>query len=129
MEAKVENRDGVYVVSLIGQMNFEAADNLKTNCLQKFVNQDVIFNLQELNFVGSSGITPFLELLSELSRKSGPKFKICSVCSEFMRMFEVGTVDGIEIYRDVHDAHRAFNSADVQAIARLKPFGLKLTIE
>lgn len=129
MEAKVENKNGVFVVSLIGQMNFESADSLKNNCLQQFANHEVIFNLQDLNFVGSSGITPFLELLSELSRLLGSKFKICSVCSEFMRMFEIGSVDGIEIYRDVNDAHRAFNSTDVQAIAKLKPFGLKLTIE
>ncbi|MCB0350854.1 MAG: STAS domain-containing protein [Bdellovibrionales bacterium] len=129
MEAKVENREGIFVVSLIGKMDFESADSLKSNCIKTFSNQAVIFNLQNLNFVGSSGITPFLELLSELSRSSGPKFKICSVGAEFLRMFEAGTVDGIEIYRDVHDACRAFRSSDVQALARLKPFGLKLTIE
>ena len=129
MEAKVENREGVFVVSLSGQMNFESADNLKTNCLKSFTNESVIFNLQELSFVGSSGITPFLELLAELSKVAGSKFKICSVGVEFMRLFETGTVDGIEIYRDVQDAHRAFTSPDIQAMARLIPFGLKLTIE
>ncbi len=129
MEAKVENRDGIFVVSLVGKMNFESADHLKANCLKSFTNEPVIFNLQELSFVGSSGITPFLELLTELSRTSGSKFKICSVGVEFMRLFETGAADGIEIYRDVQDAHRAFTSTDVQAIARLKPFGLKLTID
>jgi anti-anti-sigma factor len=129
MEAKVENRDGVFVVTLCGRMDFESADSLKNRCLKSFMNQELIFNLSELNFVGSSGITPFLELLSELSKSLGPKFKICSVGSEFLRLFESGTVDGIEIYRDVQDAHRAFYSHDVQAIARVRPFGLKLTIE
>lgn len=129
MEAQVENRDGIYVINLRGKMNFESADSLKNTCLEKFVNQEVIFNLRDLSFVGSSGITPFLELLSELSRKSGSKFKICSVGNEFLRLFEVGSVDGIEIYRDVQDAFRAFSTSDVQAIAKLKPFGLKLTID
>lgn len=129
MEAKIENRDGVYVVSLSGQMDFESADSLKMRCLQNFSNKELIFNLNDLNFVGSSGITPFLELLAELSKALGPKFKICSVGTEFLRLFESGTVDGIEIYRDVQDAHRAFYTPDIQAIARVKPFGLKLTIE
>jgi anti-anti-sigma factor len=129
MQAKVENRNGIYVVSLSGQMNFEAADSLKTNCLQNFENLDVIFNLRDLSFVGSSGITPFLELLSELSRRSGPKFKICSVCSEFMRLFEVGSDDGIEIYSNEQDAYKSFISPDVQTIAKLKPFGLRLAID
>jgi len=131
MDARVENKDGILVVSLSGQMDFESADSLKSNCLKTFGEQKVIFNLRDLSFVGSSGITPFLELLSALSKTHGPAFKICSVGIEFMRLFESTSVDGIEIYRDVVDAHRAFvsNGTEAQAIGRLKPFGLKLTID
>ena len=129
MNAKVENRDGIYVVSLIGQMDFESADTLKSQCLEKLVEKKIIFNLQDLSFVGSSGITPFLELLTALSKKNGPSFKICSVGAEFMRLFESTPVDGIEIYRDVTDAERAFSHSEAQALARIKPFGLKLTID
>jgi len=129
MEALVENRDGVYVITLRGQMNFESADQLKTKCLENFIEKEVILNLRELNFVGSSGITPFLEMLSALSLANGKKFKICSVSNEFMRLFETGENEGIEIYRDLIEAHRAFYSPEVQAMARLKPFGLKLTID
>lgn len=129
MDAKVENRDGVYVVSLIGQMDFESADSLKAQCLKNFTGREVIFNLGELSFVGSSGLSPFMELLAEMSTALGSKFKICNVGIEFMRLFEDGVSDGIEIYGSLNDAHRAFYSNDVQAMARLKPFGLKLTIE
>lgn len=129
MEAKVEKKDDVFVVSLYGQMDFESADSLKEKCLKNFDEKNLIFNLRNLNFVGSSGITPFLELLAELSRKLGPRFKICSVGNEFMRLFDTGNVEGIEIYRDVMDAEKSFRSGEVQAFARLKPFGLKLTID
>jgi anti-anti-sigma factor len=129
MDVKVENRDGIFVVSVCGQMDFESADNLKQNCLKSLNNQEVIFNLKDLSFVGSSGISPFLELLTEMSRALGSRFKICAVANEFIRLFEVGTSDGIEIYRDVHEAHRSFYSPDVAVIARLKPFGLNITIE
>lgn len=130
MDAKVENRDGIFVVSLSGQMDFESADSLKAQCLEKFVEKKIIFNLRELSFVGSSGITPFLELLSQLSKSNGARFKICSVGTEFMRLFESSPVDGIEIYRDITDAERAFSTnGEVQAIGRIRPFGLKLTLE
>ncbi len=129
MDAKVENRDGIFVVSLIGQMDFESADTLKSQCLEKFAEKKIIFNLQDLSFVGSSGITPFLELLTTLSKKNGQSFKICAVRAEFMRLFESSPVDGIEIYRDVKDAERAFSHSEAQALARIKPFGLKLTID
>lgn len=136
MEAKVENQNGIFVVNLSGRLDFEKADQLKERCLKAFVSRDVIFNLRELNFVGSSGITPFLELLSELNKTNGRRFKICSVGVEFMRLFEsaTGPGEGIEIYRDVNDAHRAFQGDalggyESLAIARLKPFGLKISIE
>ncbi len=130
MDAKVENRDGIFVVSLSGQMDFESADSLKVQCLEKFIEKKIIFNLRELSFVGSSGITPFLELLSELSKSNGARFKICAVGSEFMRLFESSPVDGIEIYRDITDAEHAFTAnGENQALARIKPFGLKLTID
>ena len=129
MDAKVENRDGIFVVSLSGKMDFESADSLKAKCLQRFSETDVIFNLRELSFVGSSGITPFLELLQALSQNLGPRFKICSVGNEFLRLFESEATGGIEIYRDLSDAQRAFLSGEVQALTRLRPFGLKLTID
>ncbi len=129
MDAKVEDREGIFVVSLSGQMDFESADSLKAQCLRNLNQKSVIFNLRDLSFVGSSGITPFLELLQELSRSLGPKFKICSVGTEFMRLFESESSGGIEIYRDVNDAHRAFQSSEVQALTRIRPFGLKLEIQ
>ena len=129
MEAKVEVKDGVYVINLSGHMDFESADSLKSECLRKFTNSEVIFNLDGLNFVGSSGISPFLDLLSEMSQALGARFKICNVGTEFLRLFESGATEGIQIYRDVQEAHRSFHSHDVQALALLKPFGLKLTID
>lgn len=129
MEAKVEYRSDIYVVNLSGQMDFESADSLRVQCLRNFNQKNVIFNMRSLNFVGSSGITPFLQLLSELQSQLGPRFKICSVSNEFMRLFDVGTVEGIEIYGSVDDAERSFRSGEVQALAKLKPFGLKLSIE
>lgn len=130
MEARVDNRGGVYVVSLAGQMDFEGADSLKSQCLRLFAEKNVVFNLRELMFVGSSGITPFLELLAELQRRNGQRFKICNVNSDFMRLFESSAVDGIEIYKDIGDAVQSYRGvAEVQALTRLRPFGLKLNIE
>ncbi len=129
IEAKVEQQNGIFIVNLIGKLDFESADSLKDRCLRALANQPVIFNMRQLNFVGSSGITPFLELLSAMSKSAGRNFKLCAVSAEFMRLFESGSTDGIEIYNDVQQATRAFTSADVQAIAMIKPFGLGLTLD
>jgi anti-anti-sigma factor len=133
MEAKVEDRDGIFVVNLSGHLDFESADSLKSQCIKIFTNRDVIFNLQGLNFVGSSGITPFLELLTELSKSNGDKFKICAVSTEFMRLFEAsGEGPGaIPIFRDVGQAEMAsrHGAAFTNAVLRVKPFGLSIQMD
>jgi anti-anti-sigma factor len=131
MDAKVENIEGVFVVTLEGQLNFETADSLKRECLKKFNEQRIIFNLKNLSFVGSSGITPFMDLLSQLSRQRGRDLKLCSVSSEFMRLFQSGDFNGLEIYENAEQAKRAFKHQRevASAIQKVEPFGIDYDIE
>lgn len=147
MEAKVVNQDGVYIVTLSGQLDFESADNLRATCRKLFREKKVIFNLEKLNFVGSSGLTPFLELLSEMNKTLGRDIKLCSVSSEFVRLFEAGELYGLEIYENEKNARMAFNLAHAtsvgsvaavaqnssevtqHAIQKVQSFGLDYSIE
>jgi anti-anti-sigma factor len=108
MDAKVNQVDGVYVVSLSGQMDFESADALRAKCRQHFFQQKVVFDLGQLSFVGSSGITPFLELLKDLLSANGNKLKVCAVSTEFIRLFEAGRLVGLEVYENSQQARMAF---------------------
>lgn len=136
MDTKVEHRDGVYVVSLAGQLDFESADALRAQCRRAFPAKKVIFNLQELNFVGSSGLTPFLELLGEMKKNLGKDVKLCAVNRDFLRLFEGGDLAQIEVYENEDKAHNAFifsqfiaslgekgNTAD-GAVRRVRSFGM-----
>lgn len=129
MEAKVVNHDGVYVVTLSGQLDFESADSLRNTCRKLFREKKVIFNLAKLNFVGSSGLTPFLELLSEMNRSHGRDIKLCSVGSEFIRLFEAGELYGLEIYEDEVKARHAFVTPPNVILNRVQPFGLDYPLE
>ena len=108
MEAKVNHHNGVYTVALKGKMDFESADALKAQCNRHFLQQNVIFDLNELNFVGSSGITPFLEMLGNLLRQNGTSLKVCSAGTEFIRVFEAGGLNGLEVYENEKQARMAF---------------------
>lgn len=108
MEAKVNHHNGVYTVSLKGKMDFESADALKSQCNRHFLQQNVIFDLNDLNFVGSSGITPFLEMLGALLRHNGTSLKVCSAGTEFIRVFEAGGLNGLEVYENEKQARQAF---------------------
>jgi anti-anti-sigma factor len=114
VEAKFEIHSGVYVVQLSGQLDFESADALKARCASLFANKNIVFSLKGLSFVGSSGLTPFLELLRALLKSNGTNFKICSVSSEFMRLFEAAELFGLEVYENAEQAQLAFQYANMQ---------------
>lgn len=113
MEARVASQDGVFVVTLSGQLDFESADSLRATCRRLFREKKVIFNLAKLNFVGSSGLTPFLELLGEMNKSHGRDIKLCSVSSEFVRLFEAGELYGLEIYDSENNAKLAFTGSGI----------------
>jgi anti-anti-sigma factor len=136
VEANVIEQNGVFVVTLKGQLDFESADALKFQCQRHFKSQNVIFDLGKLSFVGSSGITPFLEMLMDLLRTNGNRLKVCSAGSEFMRIFEAGGLIGLEVYENQQQACMAFqyaaiNQAPIQTavLQKVGEFGLDLDVE
>ena len=99
----------------------------------------VIFNLGSLNFVGSSGLTPFLDLLKDMKKTHGHNIKICSAQKDFVRLFEGGELSQLEIYETEEKAHNAFVFAQFMAEARrrsadgvikkVRSFGLDYPLE
>ncbi len=109
MHVELEERGEIVVINLSGRIDYESADRFKTTCLNLLIDRKIIFNLQSLNFVGSSGITPFLETMEGLSRDSKDTLKFCSVGSEFRKIFEAGSLKEIEICENTELAQIAFS--------------------
>lgn len=55
----------------------------------------VVFNFSRLEFVGSSGITPFLQLLNEFSSRAPLRTSLCNVSSEFRQMLRAVSNPGL----------------------------------
>lgn len=108
MEAKIIQAHDITVVKLKGFLDFEIAEAFRINCLKNLTGYKVIFNLRELSFVGSSGITPFVEMLSEFSKTNEVKPKFCEMTSEFRRLFVSSQISEMEIFEDELGAMKAF---------------------
>lgn len=80
-----DNR-GIFVIDVQGNLTINDVDQLKTICSQKLKKKKVLFNLKELSFVGSSGISVFYEALNSL--KETNSLKMCCVSSEFKKIFD-----------------------------------------
>jgi len=112
MEAEITKSGDLTIVRLIGRLDFETAEPFKKNCLGMLQNERVVFNLQELSFVGSSGITPFIETLIEFASRNNIRPKFCGLTSEFKRLFLVGSMGNLDIYEDQMLAINSFRLSE-----------------
>ena len=107
MEARLEERGDVIFVHLSGHITFEAADLFRKRCFEYLEGNKVVFNLESLDFIGSSGIEPFVNAISKLSLQQASRVKLCSLSTEFKRVFESKTLSA-GFYEDTEQAYVSF---------------------
>ena len=88
MQASFERTDGVVVVELKGRLDFETSEPFRRTCLEKLIRERVVFDLRDLNFVGSLGLKDFVDTLETLADRAPRGVKFCGVSSDFRRLFE-----------------------------------------
>src|SRR4051812_23182949 len=87
MRAKQEG--DLIVFELEGHLDFETTQQFEETCnalIAKNKSSRVIFNMEKLKFVGSSGINQFIKVLKDfngLDRKP----RLCRLSSEFQKIF------------------------------------------
>lgn len=110
MEAKFGVCGSVVVVELKGRLDFETSEPFRRTCLEKLVAEQVVFDLKNLNFVGSLGLKDFVETLDSMAQNSRQGVKFCGVSTEFRRLFEASGLAGQEIYESREKAIQSFVS-------------------
>jgi len=113
LEARIIQAHDITVVKLKGFLDFEVAETFRKNCLENLAGYKVIFNLRELSFVGSSGITPFVDMLIQFSKNSEIPPKFCEMTSEFKRLFLSSQLSELEIFEDELGAMKSFTVSSV----------------
>jgi hypothetical protein len=76
--------------------------------MNKLKGEKVIFDLAQLNFVGSTGMTSFFEIIKDLVELKVLDLKFCSVKTEFQRLLQAWFADHVEIYELKEHAVHAF---------------------
>jgi anti-anti-sigma factor len=93
MKAQIKKVGNTLVVSVDGKIDYETQEPFKEN-LKKIAartNTDstptkVIFDMENLEFVGSSGITQFIQTLKEFGNDTDQKARILHASSEFKKV-------------------------------------------
>ena len=106
MKTQITKNKDVIIVRLQGLADVESVVSLNQTCDQHLLQKKIIFNLADLNFVGSSGIAALTGILKKLSQNS--RLKVCSVGSEFRRIFASSHLEDLEIYETEDKALKEF---------------------
>lgn len=95
MKTNIKKNGDTVIITIQGNLDYENQEPLKRD-LDKLATQaatKVIFNFEQLEFVGSSGITHFIQTLSDfqsrITRDQVAKPIFCGVKSEFRRLMKV----------------------------------------
>ena len=107
MQALFHKAGNVLVVRLIGQIDFESADLFDKAMNRRFFSEKLIFNMEKLSFVGSSGLTPFVGTIIRMANMNRHGISICGLSTEFRRMIETRATRPIRVFHGEHDAIRA----------------------
>jgi anti-anti-sigma factor len=99
MRSKTRLVGDTWFVTVEGLLDYETQDGFKLE-LQRLTRETqkadssarrVIFDLKNLEFVGSSGITQFVQSITEFNQKSaaaGASVRLCNVGTEFQKVIQ-----------------------------------------
>lgn len=109
MKAVLTKADDVYVISLEGKLDIESSIPLKQAC-EKLLKKTkkIVFNMEKLSFVGSTGIMPFVQTLEILAIENNVEVKFCKVKSEFKRIFQASPLKDLSIFEDQGSAINSY---------------------
>jgi len=101
-----KTNNSVLVIDLKGEIDLASAEPFNEVCMSKLSKKNIVFNLKNIHFVGSDGLSSFMKTIHDLKRKS--KLQFCCVSSEFKRVFAASEINDIAIYEDEESATESF---------------------
>lgn len=125
MVLRAKHEGEVVIFELEGQLDFETTLQFKETCasvLEKSNSRRMVFNLEKLKFVGSSGINQFIRVLKDFNSLA-EKPKYCHLSSEFLKIFRAlqPSRNPFEIFDTERVAIESFLQAPVVVEPELDP--------
>lgn len=111
MEIKEQERNGIIILDIIGEIDLYNAPDIKNHVLKKIESQkyNLVINMQEVSYIDSSGIGALISSLSNLKKYQG-SLKITNIHDSVKKVFELTKLTSFfEIYADVDSAIASYN--------------------
>jgi anti-anti-sigma factor len=117
MKTKIQKQGDTIVVNFHGKLEFNTylpfrddLDKLSRSEKGDITPKKIIFNFEQLEFVGSSGISSFVQTLKEFNTISSTKPRYCHVKSEFQKIIKAFDEDQeFQFYETEDRARKSFD--------------------
>lgn len=109
MKADLRKNGDVFVVSIEGKLEIENTQPFRDACVGKLMGQKIVFNMEQANFVGSTGLQPFLDAITQIDKKNAFGLKIVGVKPEFRRVISNLETTKVSFHDDVKSAIGSFS--------------------
>lgn len=116
MKSQIKKVGESIVVQIDGKLDYETQDSFKESLRElaskkksssktDSVPTEIIFNMEKLEFVGSSGITQYIQTLKEFAQRTDQKAKILNASSEFKKVMKAFDENEVFEFDDSNPAH------------------------
>jgi anti-anti-sigma factor len=118
MKTQIRKVGDTMIVTMDGKLDFEAQEPLRKDLVRlsdstkesPSSTRKIIFNFENLEFVGSSGISSFVQTLKDFNARATVKPRYCNVKSEFRRVMKAfDEADLFEFYENEERARKSFD--------------------
>ena len=114
MDAKLDQCGEVLVVTINGRLDIDKTKPFQEACFKNLLDKKVVFNLQPLNFVGSTGIQNFFQALKEIHSKNKFGLRIAGLNVDFQRLWTIHQEE-MTIYENTQVAVKSFEPQTPEA--------------
>jgi anti-anti-sigma factor len=106
METSIRKQGEWTVVKISGRIELEKAHIFREACLKSLKNEKVVFELDRLQFVGSTGMTEFFECLHDIENMKGCGVKLVGLSSDFKRFVAFTKASQLKIHENLEEAFK-----------------------
>lgn len=106
METSVKKQGEWAVVKIKGRIQLEKTQMFREACLKSLVQQKVIFVLDNLQFVGSTGMTEFFQCLSDVQNMNQCGVHIVGLSPDFKRFVSFTSASSLRLHDNLEEAFR-----------------------
>lgn len=116
MQARINQKGEVIVVELTGKVEIEKTQVFKEALKVHLNDRKVVFHMKDLNFVGSTGIQSFFQILREFHMDPSCKIKIAGMKPDFKKLWLYNDTSNVEIHDNLESALMSFTMPNLETI-------------